>query len=118
MLKTTGIKLMNIMFFIFDYNKVHPVPQYCRVLLNCKLFHQQYIQKPPEKKKNPLQIKCKKTQQLQLFTNDINITEYQWGNQKWTIQRNWEHRVHKTEKNKTKTQYVLDTTIRKQIQIT
>ena len=42
---------MNIMFFIFDYYKVHPVPQYCRVLLNCKLFHQQYIQKPSEKKK-------------------------------------------------------------------
>ena len=25
------------------------------------------------------------------------------GNQKWTIQRNWQHRVHKTKKNKTKT---------------
>ena len=35
------------------------------------------------------------------------------GNQKWTIQRNWQHRVHKTKENKTKniTQYVLDTTM-------
>jgi len=24
---------------------------------------------------------------------------------KWTIQRNWQHRVHKTKKNKTKTQH-------------
>ena len=27
------------------------------------------------------------------------------GNQKWTIQRNWQHRVHKTKKNKTKIQH-------------
>jgi hypothetical protein len=35
------------------------------------------------------------------------------GEYKWTIQRNWQHRVHKTIKNKTKntTQNVLDTTI-------
>jgi len=26
------------------------------------------------------------------------------GNQKWTIQRNWQHRAHKMKKNKTKTQ--------------
>ena len=26
-------------------------------------------------------------------------------NQKWTIHRNWQHRVHKTKKNKAKTQY-------------
>ena len=71
----------------------------------------------------------------------INIREYQRGNQKWTIQRNWQHKVHRTNKcqripkgqskkdnpeklatqgtqdeekqnNKTTTQYVLDTTIR------
>ena len=24
---------------------------------------------------------------------------------KWTIQRNWQHRIHKTKKNKTKTQH-------------
>ena len=52
---------MNIMFFIFDYYKVHPVPQYCRVLLNCKLFHQQYIQKPSEKKKNHCRLNVKNT---------------------------------------------------------
>jgi hypothetical protein len=38
------------------------------------------------------------------------------SNQKWTIQRNWQHRVHKTNKNTT--QYVFDTTMRKQTQIT
>ena len=30
---------------------------------------------------------------------------YQRGNQKRTIQRNWQHRVHMTKKNKTKTQH-------------
>jgi len=43
---------------------------------------------------------------------------YQSDNQKWIIQRNWQHRVHKTldedKQNKNTTQYVLDTTIRKQ----
>ena len=33
----------------------------------------------------------------------INVREYQRCNQKWTIQRNWQHRTHKT--NKTKTQH-------------
>jgi hypothetical protein len=33
-----------------------------------------------------------------------NIREYRRGNQKWAIQRNWQYRVHKTKKNKTKTQ--------------
>ena len=26
----------------------------------------------------------------------INVREYRRGNRKWTIQRNWQHRVHKT----------------------
>jgi len=30
----------------------------------------------------------------------INVREYWKGNQKWTIQRNWQHRAHKTKKNK------------------
>jgi len=35
-------------------------------------------------------------------------------NKKLTVQRKWQHRVHKTTKNKTKTQqYVLDTTTHK-----
>jgi len=38
------------------------------------------------------------------------------ANQKWTIKRNWQHRLHKTKKNTT--QYVLDTIISKQAQIT
>ena len=50
----------------------------------------------------------------------INVREYRRGNQKWVIQRNWQHKVHQMKKNKTKntTQYVLDTTIRKRTQIT
>jgi hypothetical protein len=34
----------------------------------------------------------------------INDREHRRGNQKWTIQRNREHRVHKMKTNKTKTQ--------------
>ena len=39
-----------------------------------------------------------------LFYKRLENTE---GNQKWTIQRNWQHRAHK------KTQYAFDTTMRK-----
>ena len=35
----------------------------------------------------------------------INVREHRSGNQKWTIQINWQHRVHNTMKNKTKTQH-------------
>ena len=28
---------------------------------------------------------------------EINIREYRRGNQQWTIQRNWQHWVHKTQ---------------------
>ena len=47
----------------------------------------------------------------------INAREYRRVNQKWTIQRNRQHRVHKTKTNKLNkntTQYMLDTTMRKQ----
>ena len=27
-------------------------------------------------------------------TRQINVREYQRGNQKWTIQRNWQHWIH------------------------
>jgi hypothetical protein len=49
----------------------------------------------------------------------INVREYRKGNQKWTVQRNWQHRVHKTMKkqNKNTAHNVLDTTMRKQTQI-
>jgi hypothetical protein len=33
----------------------------------------------------------------------INVREYRRVNQKWTIQRNWQHRLHKTKKNIRKT---------------
>jgi hypothetical protein len=36
-------------------------------------------------------------------TGNIGYTRRR-GNKTWTIQRNWQHRVHKTKKNKTKTQ--------------
>ena len=48
----------------------------------------------------------------------IIVREYRRENRKWIIQRNWQHRVHKTKTNKTKTQHVLETTTRKQTQIT
>jgi hypothetical protein len=35
----------------------------------------------------------------------INVREYRMGNQKLTIQRNRQHRSHKTKTNKTKTQH-------------
>ena len=53
-----------------------------------------------------------------------NDREYRSGNTKWTIHRNWQLMSHKTKnKNQTKTskkrtQRALDTTIRKQTQIT
>jgi hypothetical protein len=28
-----------------------------------------------------------------------NVREYRKGNQKWTLQRNWQHRVHKKKTN-------------------
>ena len=34
----------------------------------------------------------------------INVREHRRDNQKWTLQRNWKHRVLKTKKTKTKTQ--------------
>jgi len=36
----------------------------------------------------------------------INVKESRKGNQKWTIQRNWQYRVHKSKKNKIKTQHI------------
>ena len=42
----------------------------------------------------------------------INVREYRRGNQKWTILKNWQQDEEK--QNKNTTQYVLDTTMRKQ----
>ena len=42
---------------------------------------------------NPEKLATQGTQD----TGQINAKEYQRGNQKWTIQRNWQHRVHKTQ---------------------
>ena len=51
-----------------------------------------------------------------IFLIIVYIIEHQRGNQQLTIQRKWQHRVHKTKK--IKTQYALDTTMRKQTHIT
>ena len=52
----------------------------------------------------------------------INVRENRRGNQQWTIQRNWQHWVHKTQDEdkqiKNTTQHALDTTMRKQTEIT
>ena len=37
------------------------------------------------------------------LSEGINVREYRRGNQTWTIQRNWQHRVHKTKTHKRKT---------------
>ena len=37
----------------------------------------------------------------------INVREYRRGNEKYTIQRNWQHKVHKTKTNKTKIQHTM-----------
>jgi len=48
--------------------------------------------------------------------HEVNVREYRRGNQKWTIQRNWQQGEEKQSKNTT--QNVLDTNMRKQTQIT
>jgi len=40
-----------------------------------------------------------------MYKHRISDREYRRGNQTWTTQRNWQHRVHKAKKNKTKTQH-------------
>ena len=51
------------------------------------------------------------------FLDEINIREYRRDNQKWTVQRNWQHnnRVHEEKQSKNTTQYtgMLDSTMRK-----
>jgi len=39
------------------------------------------------------------------LSSSISVREYRRGNKKWTIQRNWQHSVLNTKKNKTKTQH-------------
>ena len=49
---------------------------------------------------------------------NINVREYRRDNQKGTIQRNWQHTQDEDKQNINITQYVFDTIIRKQTQIT
>ena len=53
---------------------------------------------------------------LKFLVLEINVREYRVGNQKRTVQRNWQNRIHKTMKNIK--HYVLETTMRKQTYIT
>jgi hypothetical protein len=49
----------------------------------------------------------------------IDVREYRRGNQKRTTQRNWQYKTNDEDKqNQSTTQYVMDTIIRKQTQIT
>jgi hypothetical protein len=41
----------------------------------------------------------------------INVREYCRGNQKWTIQKNWQHRVHKIQKEEPPPQKKISNTI-------
>jgi hypothetical protein len=43
-------------------------------------------------------------QPLDKVESQDSIREYRRGNQKWKFQRNWQHRIHKTKKNKAKPQ--------------
>ena len=48
----------------------------------------------------------------------INVREYRRGNHKCAIQKNWQHRAHNTKIHKNTTQYVEDTTTRRQTVVT
>jgi len=51
------------------------------------------------------------------ITKKINVSETRSGKQEWTIQRNWQHGIHKTNKAISTTQYVLDIIVHKQTQM-
>jgi hypothetical protein len=53
----------------------------------------QRIPKGQSKIYNPEKLATLDTQD----TGKINVREYQRGNQKYTIHRNWQHKVHKTQ---------------------
>ena len=50
-------------------------------------------------------LRCEVILFFLLILVEINVREYRKGNQKWTFQRNWQHKLSKTKKNKTKTQH-------------
>jgi hypothetical protein len=43
-------------------------------------------------------LRCEVIFLVLLILVKINVREYRRANQKWTIQRNWQHRSHKTKK--------------------
>ena len=50
-------------------------------------------------------FKCQEKFEAKMSCHYINAREYRRGNQSWTIQRNWQHRVQKTKNFKAKTQH-------------
>ena len=72
---------------------------------------------------NPMAILFKSRKSDNYLTEGImyfiDVREYRRGNQKRTTQRNWQYKTNDEDKqNQSTTQYVLDTVIRKQTQIT
>ena len=49
---------------------------------------------------------------------EVNGREYRSANNNRTMQRNWKHTVHEEKQIRNITQYVLDTNVQKQTQIT
>jgi hypothetical protein len=49
---------------------------------------------------------------------EVNGREYRSANKNRTMQRNWKHKVHEEKQTRNITQYVLDTNVQKQTQIT
>ena len=62
-----------------------------------------------------IKITCSERRGGVLIYEEILSKINRRSNQEWTIKRNWQQRVHKTNKNTT--QYMLATTIHKQTQI-
>ena len=72
------------------------------MIANAYCYTHPFIKKKIEIEKN----KYTKNKKIQHHpTIQINVREDRKNNQQWTIQRNWQHRVHKTKTNKTKTQH-------------
>ena len=51
-------------------------------------------------------------------TYEVNGREYRSANKNRTMQRNWKHKVHEEKQTRNIIQYVLDTNVQKQTQIT
>ena len=86
-------------FFFITYNiKFRPTPvvwgtKYTKLLIGREGSNEKLMHGLLTKMRNSSSSKGAK-----------NVPDYKRGNHNWTIQRNWQHRVHKTKINKAKTQ--------------